>query len=235
MKLVYALALLALSPLTAKADSIVFLNFGFTTPQTFSASNSYSSPGCTDCSFQLVGVQDFNFVPQPFDTSLGTLIFTLFTISITGSASWNLYCPAIECGGGSGPDFFIQNRGIDLLGGMVPVVIDTFSDTGSAYAPPGLSVQNTFTLAPQLVGHVFASDDFIDPNPIITLESAFQVGSSGILSNINDSSTVTVSLYYEYGTDPILAPEPSTWIMMLLGFVGLGFAFSRRRPSWCWG
>ena len=30
-------------------------------------------------------------------------------------------------------------------------------------------------------------------------------------------------------TDPLLAPEPSTWAMMLIGFAGLSFAYWRAR------
>jgi hypothetical protein len=40
------------------------------------------------------------------------------------------------------------------------------------------------------------------------------------------------NLVYDYGTFTVSAvPEPSTWAMMILGFVGVGFMAYRRRTA----
>jgi hypothetical protein len=45
----------------------------------------------------------------------------------------------------------------------------------------------------------------------------------------NDADTFTL----EIGGLPSPVPEPSTWVMMLLGFTGLGYASVRRRGGLC--
>jgi hypothetical protein len=62
----------------------------------------------------------------------------------------------------------------------------------------------------------------------------FEIGSSQSTNNMGVDAGTTEQLF---GSVAIPAgptvPEPSTWVMMLLGFAGLGFAFrqSRRKVS----
>jgi hypothetical protein len=46
---------------------------------------------------------------------------------------------------------------------------------------------------------------------------------------LGDSNNNGVSAMSESVTVGSSVPEPSTWAMMLLGFIGLGFAFRRPR------
>ena len=69
----------------------------------------------------------------------------------------------------------------------------------------------------------------LDPNtPIISL------GSFGEVALVNPTTgvvemTLLGNLVSPHGLDFVAAPEPSTWAMMLIGFVGLGYAGYRRR------
>jgi hypothetical protein len=80
-----------------------------------------------------------------------------------------------------------------------------------------------------------------DPNPalgdyvlsitdVTTGDSPFASGTAGvggpIFTGFGDSGTLTFSP--SGGTTPGV-PEPSTWAMMLVGFLGLGFAFRQSR------
>jgi hypothetical protein len=95
-----------------------------------------------------------------------------------------------------------------------------------------------------------------DPNAFLTVAAGGQsssftgVATGGFVSSsftftgsITGSDTITISARTdpdEWYVDDVSVtgptvgpgvPEPSTWTMMLLGFAGLGFAFSRRRVS----
>jgi hypothetical protein len=75
-------------------------------------------------------------------------------------------------------------------------------------------------------------------SPVVTAFSVINGGAAGTFAytlNYNECCGPPAVLQWQYANgNPISAvPEPSTWAMMLLGFVGLGFAFrqSRRKLS----
>ena len=63
------------------------------------------------------------------------------------------------------------------------------------------------------------------------IQGAFGAGTVNFIGGIADGSTGYFSLEAPVSLShpPVLAPEPSTWAMMLLGFAGLGYAGYRAK------
>jgi len=78
----------------------------------------------------------------------------------------------------------------------------TLTSSGNPFVFPGSLLQATFTTASNIAGAQFSLGQ--NPNPSLVLQSGFAVGTAGsppsfqIASNINDSSTMTVNLSYQY-------------------------------------
>jgi PEP-CTERM motif len=65
--------------------------------------------------------------------------------------------------------------------------------------------------------------------PIIALGSFNEVATVNPITGVVETPLLDVAS--PHGMEFLAAPEPSTWAMMILGFVGLGFAASRRRQN----
>jgi hypothetical protein len=63
------------------------------------------------------------------------------------------------------------------------------------------------------------------PNDYVSGYFVLNAGDQPLASGLLDATTLTVSSVVPS------VPEPSTWIMMLLGFAGLGFAFRQSRRN----
>jgi hypothetical protein len=88
----------------------------------------------------------------------------------------------------------------------------------------GTSTSGNFGLSVFTGGVLYGASEF--PNQVYTLNEATGQGTAGPLET-GASSEI-------YGWAPILAqgvPEPATWIMILVGFGGLGAAMRTRRKS----
>ena len=72
-----------------------------------------------------------------------------------------------------------------------------------------------------LTGKVSDADKVFKDTPVLFILTANQAGGPGsITSSFTNTTSFTPSI-----------PEPSTWVMMALGFGALGYAASRRRKA----
>jgi hypothetical protein len=72
-----------------------------------------------------------------------------------------------------------------------------------------------------LVGTLIDTGDVFVDSPVLLMLSANQAGGSGSVGVVlTNRSGVTLSI-----------PEPSTWVMMILGFGALGYAATRGRKT----
>jgi hypothetical protein len=137
--------------------------------------------------------------------------------------------------------FQVTNNGPSPIGRItVSSFAGSFTDVGvnTGFAPPGfvvnLNLPSTvdrdvsgaiigFNYPSGLAGGLTSAILEIQTNAT-TFRSGF-----GFISVINEGAATAGS----FGPTPGAVPEPATWAMMLLGFVGLGFAFrhSRRKVS----
>jgi hypothetical protein len=132
-------------------------------------------------------------------------------------------------------------------GGTLTILVTA---TGVVTAPPGPSLESSFAFEGFEPGTVQEST-FVDPTDV-AFSMADPLGSAAYTSTGKTTQrqppsvplTASYSLTEEYIITPAgggllgnssiiidVVPEPSTWAMMLIGFVGLGFAFRRRKMS----
>jgi hypothetical protein len=103
---------------------------------------------------------------------------------------------------------------------------------------------SSFSVSGQTPGWTILEQTFIDGNPLASSPIFAGVSASGSSTDLAFAGmTFTADALYTItssgagsvngGIDISVAavPEPATWGMMLLGFVGLGFAFHKRRQS----
>ena len=134
-----------------------------------------------------------------------------FSVGTTGLANFSVSVADVCCNAG-----FLFNPNLPshldfvLLGGVAPVVIGAFDSTpgpvGNTYPNAG-----TFLQSGSLASFLLTAGTNYSIQVLNT--SGFQSGNDFAIDNVLVSGAV---------------PEPSTWAMMLLGFVGLGFMASRR-------
>jgi hypothetical protein len=98
--------------------------------------------------------------------------------------------------------------------GIVNGMSDSFSETLTTVVDIDRSTMNAITVT--LTGLLSDSEGLFVDTPVSLILGANQVGGAG--KAISSSITNTASN----------VPEPSTWVMMALGFIGLGYAAVRR-------
>lgn len=135
--------------------------------------------------------------------------------SLSGDDTVTLSHP-IDYGTGSGT-MNIPIPGGDVLKtwtGIVNGMSDSFTETLTTVVDIDRSTMNAITVT--LTGLLSDSEGLFVDTPVSLILGANQVGGAG--KAISSSITNTASN----------VPEPSTWVMMALGFVGLGYAAVRR-------
>ena len=97
--------------------------------------------------------------------------------------------------------------------GVFGATQDTFTETLTTVQSINRATTNAITVV--LTGTVSDADGIFKSVPIDFIFTANQAGGAGHSISASFTNTTTV-------------PEPSTWVMMALGFVGLGYAAVRR-------
>jgi phosphatidylinositol-3-phosphatase len=97
-------------------------------------------------------------------------------------------------------------------------------DVGSTAGFDGTEI----VISPLAKGNAFTDDTlFTHASDLKTLQEIFQVGGPGFLGGAADATDL--SDLFKPGAIPSPVPEPSTWVMMGLGFAGLAGAAAYRR------
>jgi hypothetical protein len=101
-------------------------------------------------------------------------------------------------------------------------VVQTFNPLGDLVL--GINNARLANLDYDLNGVLFTNFHFA-----VTGDSTFYDGTLGKWYN-SEGHTATLGLYADFASGAVVAPvpEPSTWAMMILGFVGVGFMAYRR-------
>lgn len=69
--------------------------------------------------------------------------------------------------------------------------------------------------------------------PFGTFTSAFTGSSFSLCTRVSDSSSTgaACAVAVDSGVAESAVPEPSTWVMLLLGFAGIGFSMRRKKET----
>ena len=130
----------------------------------------------------------------------------------TGNLIAHAFVTGDETPVGAAPWVFESIPAVQLTAGDAYIVASQGGADFTGFAGPG-----TFNPAISYVADAFEFDLFTDANDPLTYPD-LQVG---LLPGVSGW----------YGGNIMLAPEPSTWAMMLTGFAGLAFAARRARKS----
>jgi hypothetical protein len=145
-------------------------------------------------------------------------------------------------GGASGSTLGTGNAntalgGLDLFryqssGPTIAGITSTPSYTSSHNAVVGFSVDGGLTGIAQFNQEGGGSDfgDFANVGSC-QIQAAFYCGTSRVYSTTSPEFLMMESLGFDPVTNTGAVPEPSTWAMMILGFVGIGAITYRRRKS----
>jgi hypothetical protein len=120
-------------------------------------------------------------------------------------------------GSGTGPGSLGAVVTLSWTATVGPDVGDVFTETLTSIVAISRTLADTIGVT--LTGTVSDVDGLFSDTPVLFSLTANQAGGAG--QTISSSFTDTTS------TTPAI-PEPSTWVMMALGFVGLGYAAIRR-------
>jgi hypothetical protein len=142
-------------------------------------------------------------------------VFTTYTISNADTGNGQIF-GSFDLDTSNVSLLAAQNSTLNVVGGRSPGNYFTFDHA--------TSVSDTPVSSPDIV-LVFdnASDTssiFIDFNP--TLSSPIPVILTGVISSGEDSRSAILTA---------AVPEPSTWALMILGFMGIGFMAYRRKNN----
>jgi PEP-CTERM motif len=132
-----------------------------------------------------------------------------FTGAITTNNVVTLSPTDVMYGAGTGPSML----GTDVLKTWTAGDGDKFTETLTNVASINRATANAITVV--LTGTVSDADGIFKSVPIDFIFNANQAGGPGHSIGASFTNTTTV-------------PEPATWVMMALGFVGLGYAAVRR-------
>jgi hypothetical protein len=184
---------------------------------------------------------------------LGLDAFTLTSIPQVGdaccySAGWlftaNTNATVIGLGTYLGPDAFPQDQQVglwDVSASLpLPVLLASTFVTGAetpvgrapwvfeSIAPVTLNAGDEYIVASQ-GGADLGVDVPLTVNPALDYEfTMFSYLGTNANSPLQIPEIPFISPVTFFGGNVLLAPEPSTWVMMLVGFMGLGFAGYRR-------
>jgi hypothetical protein len=152
-----------------------------------------------------------------FNPKLGTL--NSVSETITGSATWT-----------TGRSFELSGGQSGASGATLTVSGDTAVQTLKSFTsnplPINFDVSGTDSNGADLLAFIGGG----------TKSAYLALSGSGVPSQTLSATTLEGTLTYDYTasagvptSSPV--PEPSTWAMMLIGFVGLSYAAMRRRAS----
>jgi hypothetical protein len=164
-----------------------------------------------------------NGTAPPFITVVGGQ-----TLVITATGTVNCCDTVPLTPGASGPDGFAKNPysgfGSGIFDSIPGGTIGTYSIAKGAFALVGVFTGGAVSNIPFTIG---ANDTLVVPTGATKLYFGFADGAgfngpSGYYQDNSGQLTVTTAI-----------PEPSTWAMMILGFLGIGFMAYRRnsRPA----
>jgi hypothetical protein len=115
----------------------------------------------------------------------------------------------------------------------LPVYTFTATESGRFVLDPSLFSSFVDVNNPCNRFHIPASGVCVTGDPLLSI-SGLTVESDNLQINLGRPGAITRSERYTltYTYNPFGAvPEPGTWLMMLLGFVGIGMALRRRRKE----
>jgi len=115
----------------------------------------------------------------------------------------------------------------------------TFSDAAMSGFLGGFAL-TLFTSTPPASGLTFASDPAAIPAGDLVLDRAMALSKTALTNPVTDDcssplgctlGTTSANVSGTFSATPMSTPEPSTWVMLMLGFAGLGFAARRSRKA----
>lgn len=209
----FAAALIATTGAVSAAHSAIIsigtaLNGGaITTQATGTAPGPVSFSGA-------VGAYNINVV-DAVDLTTSSLNSNAQDATSTGTLDvLDVYVSVSDITGLSGLKEALSGLTVNFLSPGWSVSESTFEDnTNTVFGTMNLLATRTFTSGPD----AFASLNSVNVTSPFSVTERYQISSGGVSGAAND--TIDLSA---------VVPEMSTWAMMLLGFVGLGFAGYRR-------
>ena len=161
-----------------------------------------------------VGAYNINVV-DAVDLTTSSLNSNAQDATSTGTLDvLDVYVSVSDITGLSGLKEALSGLTVNFLSPGWSVSESTFEDnTNTVFGTMNLLATRTFTSGPD----AFASLNSVNVTSPFSVTERYQISSGGVSGAAND--TIDLSA---------VVPEMSTWAMMLLGFVGLGFAGYRR-------
>jgi hypothetical protein len=202
----------------------------------------------TNSTFQVVGGNSpdsfSNTVALTPGTTLldgGALSLTLSIVPASGGAEWLVFNYSTTAGGAlSQPnqDWSLSQNGLVALQPLNFIAgYAQFNNNGTAIAPTS-SVFNQTLMAnpvPGFIGSGQGSSGFASPagpGPLFNL-GAFADTFGQVAPSLGNTTLVINGWEQalEFAPQVAAVPEPSTWVMMILGFFGVGFIAYRRKET----
>lgn len=194
----------------------------------YSPSTGYSPPGN-------LGGYDGLITLNGFNTALGTLNSVTFTTLASGSLEFK---DAINIYGATTNtlNVTLYMSGQSPYGGLTASLPFTFTSSGhDGVTPFDTGVQNGSTGPSSYTNNLsttfapfFANIFYV---PVLAYGVLDAGGNTSWLTDATSTFTYQETVTYDYTPSVASVPEPSTWAMMLLGFVGLSFAAYCRKPK----
>jgi PEP-CTERM motif len=167
-------------------------------------------------------------VPPPLPLATFTLMAHSVTHGTTSPISPGVSLFTQEYSGSfSIDDSACGVSGVCLSGTFADAVMSGFED--------GFAL-TLFSSTPPAAGLTFASDPAAIPASDLVLDRAMALSKTDLTFPVtNDCSsplgctlgTTSANVSGTFSANPMSTPEPSTWVMLMLGFAGLGFAARR--------
>ena len=130
----------------------------------------------------------------------------------------------------------------DVINNSATWYVTGFSATNPEAGAPGISESTTvtgwqaFNSGTNLVGTSNAAFAYFNLTNGLTNDIAPGTSDNGFFFSAPPASVFTLDLTNAGGTTTQVVlgvPEPSTWLMMIAGFLGLGFMAYRKNPAVC--